>query len=303
MSNPYYREYSDFLSELFPGGKVQKLSVNAGFGCPNRDGTKGRGGCSYCNNRSFSPAYTGVTPGDVSRQMEQGRQFFSRKYPDMRYLAYFQSYTGTYAGIGRLLPLYEAALDGDDVVGLVIGTRPDCMPDALLEALVAINCRKPVIVEYGVESAHDITLCRVNRCHTWADSADAVTRTLHAGLHVGVHLIMGLPGEDRRMMLDTVDRVAALSPHTLKLHQLQVLRGTRLAQEDVPVFQLDDYLDLCVDIVLRLRDTRIAFDRFTASSPADMLLAPRWGLKNHEFVALLHKRLGECTKIFRSLQG
>lgn len=293
MSNPYYREYSDFLAEVFPGVKVQKLSVNAGFTCPNRDGSKGRGGCVYCNNHSFSPQYACTTPGDISRQIERGREFFARKYGNMRYLAYFQSYTGTYAEVDRLLPLYEAAIAPDDVLGLVIGTRPDCMPQRLLDELVRISRRKPVMVEYGVESSHDRTLGRINRCHTWAESVDALRRTLDAGLFAGAHLIMGLPGEDERMMMQTVERMAAIAPHTLKFHQLQILKGTRLAAEapDTPVFTLDAYLDLCVRIVAKLGRSGIAIDRFTASSPADILLAPKWGIKNYEFTNLLHRRL------------
>ncbi len=293
MSNPYYREYSDFLAEVFPGGKVQKLSINAGFSCPNRDGSKGYGGCVYCNNHSFSPEYTATTPGDVAEQLERGRGFFARKYSNMRYLAYFQSYTGTYSDIDRLMPLYEAAIAPDDVVGLVIGTRPDCMPDALLSELVRLNRTKTVMIEYGVESSHDSTLRLINRCHTWAESADALSRTLDAGLYTGAHLIMGLPGETEDMMMETVERMALLHPHLLKFHQLQILRGTRLAAQadSIPVFTLDEYLDLCVRIVRRLGDTGICIDRFAASSPSAMLIAPRWGLKNYEFTNLLHRRL------------
>lgn len=292
--NPYYRDYSDFLAEAFPGGKVQKLSINAGFTCPNRDGSKGHGGCSYCNNHSFSPGYTGVTAGDIITQLQRGREFFARKYSDMRYLAYFQSYTGTYAEADRLMPLYEAAVSAGDVAGLVIGTRPDCMPDHLLRQLAHMHRnRKPVVVEYGVESSHDSTLEAINRCHTWEESADAIARTKAAGIYTGAHLIMGLPGETEQMMLQTVDRIVALKPHAVKFHQLQILRGTRMStQSPLPhTFTLDGYLDLCVRIVGRMRDSGIAIDRFTASSPAGMLISPRWGIKNYEFVALLHKRL------------
>lgn len=296
MSNPWYKEYSDFLAEVFPGGKVQKLSVNAGFSCPNRDGTKGRGGCIYCNNRSFSPGYTGTTANDIAAQIDNGRRFFKHKYPQMRYLAYFQSYTGTYAEVDRLLPLYKTAVEPDDVVGLVIGTRPDCMPDNLLEALADMHRNKPVIVEYGVESWHDATLQRINRCHTAADSADAIRRTLDAGLYTGAHLIMGLPGETEDMMLHNVDAVVDTGVHTLKLHQLQILHGTALASQGgdaIATYSLEDYIELCARIVRRLQGRDIVLDRFTASAPADMLIAPRWGVKNHEFVAMLHRRLAQ----------
>lgn len=274
----YYRDYADFLAELFPG-KVQKIALNAGFTCPNRDGTKGRGGCAYCNNHSFNPSYSSP-PEDIAGQMRRGKEFFARKYSQMKYLAYFQAYTNTYGDISRLLALYEEALKDDDVLGLIIGTRPDCMPDALLKELKEINRRKLVIVEYGVESTHDATLTAVNRCHTWQEAADAIVRTSEAGLKTGAHLIMGLPGETREMMLESVDRIAALPIDTVKFHHLQILRGTRLALEadSIHTFTLDEYLDLCVEIVRRLPD-HIAIERFVSSSPSEMVIAPHWGLK------------------------
>lgn len=295
-ANPFYKDYATFLSAIFGSGKVQKLSIDLGHSCPNRDGTIGRGGCIYCNNATFSPGYTAAS-ADVIAQLEEGKAFFARKYPQMRYLAYFQSYTSTHGRpIAELMEQYRVAADYPGIVGLVIATRPDCMPAALLAGLSELNKQVPVIIEYGVESSHDATLRLVNRCHTWQQAADAVTRTAAAGMHVGVHLIMGLPGEDRAMMLQTVRRINALPVSTVKFHQLQVVRGSRLAamvekgQMMVPVFSLADYLDLCVDLVDTLRPD-IAIDRFTAQSPAQLLIAPRWGLKNHEFTALLHKRL------------
>lgn len=285
-----YTDYAAYLARHFDG-KVQKLTVNAGFTCPNRDGSKGRGGCSYCNNASFSPVIAG-NQATVTEQISAGKRFFGRKYPSMRYLAYFQSYTSTYGDVDRLMALYREALAIDDVVGLVIGTRPDMMPQELLDrlALLARDCY--VMIEYGAESSHDQTLERVNRCHTWADTVDAVTRTHRAGLHTGLHLIMGLPGETRPMMLETVRRVCELPVDVLKFHQLQILRGTRLALEAdrIPTFDVDGYLDLCVDIV-GIVHPGIAIERFTSSAPSDMLIAPRWGLKNYQFTNLLKNRL------------
>lgn len=288
-----YRDYATYLSERFDG-KVQKLTVDAGFTCPNRDGTIGRGGCSYCNNHSFSPALG--SRDSVADQLEAGKRFFARKYPQMRYLAYFQSYTNTHGPIDRLLSLYEEALSVDGVVGLIIGTRPDCVDERLLSALAQINRRKPVMMEYGAESSHDATLRSVNRCHTWADTCRAADLTRAAGLDVGLHFILGLPGESRDMMLATVDQINRLRPDTVKFHQLQIISGTRLAQQwergEVAVenFTVEDYLDLCAEIVERL-DPAIAIERFTSSSPAELLLSPRWGLKNHEFTNLLRNRL------------
>lgn len=291
-----YRDYADLLRELFPW-KMQKLSVSAGFSCPNRDGSIGRGGCTYCNNASFSPAY--CDPSDsVTVQLEKGKAFFGKKYADMRYLAYFQTYTNTLAGNQRLLQLYNEALSVDKVEGIVIGTRPDCIPPQLLEELAEINRpqRGRVMIELGAESSHDATLERINRCHTWEDTVRAAT-TIHAvGIPVGLHLIMGLPGETRVDMLATIDAVNDLPVDMVKIHQLQILRGTRMAHEyatpgtDIGVFELEAYLDLCCDIVHRLRPD-IAIDRFVSQSPVDLLIAPRWGLKNYQFTHLLHRRL------------
>ncbi len=291
--NPYYRDFADFLAEQFPGTKMQKLAVNAGFTCPNRDGTKGRGGCAYCNNLSFNPGYCSPRLS-VSEQIEAGRRFFARKYPDMRYLAYFQAYTNTHSDdIDRLMSLYEEALAADGVDGVIIGTRPDCMPDALLARLRKLPW---VMVEYGAESSHNATLERINRCHTWEDTVDAVERTHAAGIPVGLHLIMGLPGETEDMMLRTVDAVGSLPVSTVKFHQLQLVRGTRMASDiekglyDIRRFTADEYAGLCVKIVRRLRPG-IAIERFVSQTPADMLLYPRWGLKNYQFTNLLMRRL------------
>ena len=296
-NNPYFKDYADFLSERFDG-KVQKITINAGFTCPNRDGTLGRGGCAYCNNSSFSPM-TGADVRSVSRQIEDGKRFFAKKYPEMRYLAYFQSYTNTYGETERLMSLYSEALSDSDVVGLIIGTRPDCMPDSLLSRLAGLNKSKTVIIEYGAESSHDSTLAAVNRCHDWATTVDAVMRTHQAGLAVGLHFILGLPGETHDMMMTTVDRASRLPIDCIKFHQLQIVRGTRLAsdylsgRQPLTLFDVDEYIDLCVEIVSRIRKD-IAIERFVSQSPDNLLIAPRWGLKNYEFThklfnALAHK--------------
>ncbi len=286
--NEYYTDYATYLSRFFDG-KMQKLTVNVGFTCPNRDGTKGSGGCAYCNVASFTPPVTGET---VTQQLAAGKQFFSRKYPSMRYLAYFQSYTNTYAHIDRLMSMYREALAVDGVDGLIIGTRPDMMPSALLESLAELARDHYVMIEYGAESSHDSTLQRVNRCHTWDDVTDAVQRTHAAGLHVGLHLIMGLPGETRNMMMETVQRCCSLPVDVLKFHQLQVLSHTALADDvdNIDTFEVDEYLDLCKNIV-RMVPRHIAIERFTSSAPSDLLLKPRWGLKNYEFVHRLHNLL------------
>lgn len=294
-----YKDFGDFLREHFPG-KMQKLTVNAGFTCPNRDGTLGTGGCTYCNNRSFSPGYALVRES-VTEQLEKSKQFFRRKYPEMRYLAYFQSYTNSYGELPHLMALYEEALCVDGVDGLIIGTRPDCMPQELLEQLGELRRRKWVMVEYGAESAHNRTLDIINRCHTWEQTADAVARTHECGIPVGLHIIMGLPGERREDMLATINAVNTLPVDVLKIHQLQIVRGTRMAcdvargEYEVAQWSVDEYVELCCDIVERLRKD-IAIERFVSQSPSDMLISPKWGLKNYEFTALVNRKLTDRRK-------
>lgn len=289
-----YREFGDFLKEIFPF-KVQKISINAGFTCPNRDGTKGFGGCTYCNNQTFSPEYC-QTEKSVGEQVAEGIRFFSRKYPEMKYLAYFQAYTNTYASLEALMRLYEEALAHPEVVGLIIGTRPDCMPDALLDYLADLSRRRFVLVEYGLESTLDKTLRRINRGHTQAESEAAVRRTAERGIYTGAHLILGLPGETREEMLSHAGRLSALPLTTLKLHQLQLIRHTRMAQEyaenpeEFPLYGVDEYIDLAIDFLERL-SPEIVVERFVSQSPKELLIAPDWGLKNFEFTEKLRKRI------------
>ena len=292
-------DFAGFLSRHLPG-KVQKISVNTSLSCPNRDGSKGRGGCTYCNNRSFSPSYS-TAPARITEQLEEGKRFFARKYPHMKYLAYFQSYTATNAATQRLMEMFREALEVPDVVGLAIGTRPDCMPADLLHELQSLSRDKFVVVEYGAETACDDTLTLVNRCHTWADTADAVRRTHEAGIPVGLHLIMGLPGEDTDTMLTTIDEVNRLPVDIVKCHQLQLVKGTRLAAQvadgsvDYTPWELDDYIDLCCKIVDRLRDD-IAIERFVSQSPDNLLISPRWGLKNYQFADRLRAQLRNLSQ-------
>lgn len=294
----YYREYSDYLAERFDR-KMQKLTVNAGFTCPNRDGTKGWGGCTYCNNQAFNPTF--AERGDsITEQLTKAKAFFARKYPDMHYLAYFQAYTNTHSSsISRLMDMYHEALAVENVDGLIIGTRPDCVSDELLEKLAELNTFPGrVVIEYGAESSFDETLERINRCHTWAETVDATQKTVAKGIDVGLHFILGLPGETEEMMLETVRRLSALPISTVKFHQLQVIRGTRLAKDvqqglyDVKTFTVDEYIALCCKIV-RCINPQIAIERFTSQSPDELLISPRWGLKNYEFVHRLNRALDE----------
>lgn len=287
-----YKEFGTWLqAEL--GCKAQKLSVDAGLTCPNRDGTLGRGGCTFCDNRTFNPAYC-RQGGSITDQLEAGKRFFSRKYPTMKYLAYFQSYSNSYGTLSHLKNLYEEALRVPDVVGLVIGTRPDCMPDALLEYLEELNRRTFLLVEYGVESANEETLVRVNRGHTFAQARECIIRTAQRGIRVGVHMILGFPWETRSELIRQAQLIASLPITTLKLHQLQVIRGTQLAREyelhPWPLPTAEEYVDLVLEYISHLPPS-LVLERFVSQSPPEYVIAPRWGLKNHEFSALVKKAI------------
>ena len=293
-----YNEFGPWLKAQI-GTKVQKISLNAGFTCPNRDGSVGVGGCTYCNNQTFNPEYC-KTEKTVVQQLEEGKRFFARKYPEMKYLAYFQAYTNTYAGLEELMRKYEDALSVDGVVGLVIGTRPDCMPEALLDYLSELNDRTFVLVEYGIESTYDRTLQRINRGHDYASVVDAVTRTAKRGIFTGGHVILGLPGETHDDIIKEAGMLSELPLTTLKLHQLQLIRGTRMAEEyfaspqDFHLFTADEYIDLVIDFVEHLRPD-IVLERFVSQSPSSLLAVPGWGLKNYEFVDKVRKRMDELN--------
>lgn len=290
-----YRSFSSFLSEHFPGQKVQKITLTAGFSCPTRDGSRGKGGCTYCNNKSFSPNYA-AKQRSITEQLEEGIRFFSRKYPAMKYLAYFQSYTNTYGAVADCIAKYEEALAHPEVVGLIIGTRPDCMPQPLLDYLSSLAQRAFVLIEYGVESTIDRTLDRIQRGHSWAESIETIERTHRAGILVGAHIILGLPGESRAELLSHADRLGQLPLTTLKIHQLQIIKGTLMAgeylrqPEDFHLFTEEEYIELCVDFVRRL-PRGLVIERFVSQSPPELLLAPRWGWKNFEFTAKIEKAL------------
>lgn len=296
MKNKFYKEFGELLTKHFPY-KVQKISINAGFTCPNRDGSKAVGGCTYCNNQSFSPGYGGKQR-TVSDQLKDGITFFSYKYPEMKYLAYFQSYTNTYDSIDKLIGLYEEALSYPDVVGLIIGTRPDCMPDELLDYFAELNKRTFLIIEYGLESTLDSTLNFINRGHTHAESVDAIEKTAAKGIYTGAHLILGLPHETKDQILAHADEISRLPLTTVKLHQLQLIKGTVMARQyrEHPdwfdLFEADEYIDLCIDFAERLNPDFI-IERFISQSPKQLLIAPDWGLKNFEFTAKILKRFEE----------
>ncbi|MBO7230200.1 MAG: TIGR01212 family radical SAM protein [Bacteroidaceae bacterium] len=296
MERFYYNEFGTYLRNIF-NYKVQKITIDGGFTCPNRDGTKGRGGCTYCNNRTFNPAFCHKHL-PVKEQMREGIAFFSHKYPDMRYLAYFQAYTNTYDSLANLKQRYEDALSVEGCVGIVIGTRPDCMPEELLDYLVELQKRTFVLIEYGIESTSDRTLLRINRGHDYACAVDAVKRTAARGIPVGAHIILGLPGESREELMKQAAVLSELPLTTLKLHQLQLIRGTRMAEEyaetpsDFSLFSVENYIETVVDYVERLNPDFV-LERFASQSPKELLIAPDWGLKNHELVDKIKRRMRE----------
>lgn len=283
-----YNSYSLWIRQQFPY-RVQKISVDAGFTCPNRDGQVGTHGCIFCDNDTFNPAYCNRNK-PISIQLEEGKRFFCRKYPDMKYLAYFQAYSNTYDSLDQLKRRYEEALAVEDVVGLVIGTRPDCMPDDVLAYLETLNRQTFLIVEYGIESVNNNTLQLIHRGHTFAVARQAIERTTERGILTGAHVILGLPGEDATESIRQADVISSLPLHLLKVHQLQVIHGTALArmyaEKPFRLYSVDEYIDVVANYLQHLRKD-IVVERFVSQSPPDKVLAPHWGLKNYEFTNLL----------------
>ena len=299
VNTPHYNDYGTWIRRQFPY-RVQKISIDAGFTCPNRDGRISTGGCIYCDNRTFNPSYC-QRRHSVTQQLEEGKRFFTHKYPDMKYLAYFQAFTNTYAPLAQLKALYEEALQVEDIVGIVIGTRPDCVSDELLDYLAALNQRTFVLVEYGVESTNNDTLLRINRGHSFEQSCDAIKRTKQRGLLTGAHIILGLPGEDAAESLHQASVISSLPIDILKIHQMQIIRGTRLADEYAAtpfhIYTVDEYIQLIAEYIQRLRPNLI-LERFVSQSPKELLIAPHWGLKNYEFTNLLVNYLKQ-NKIYQ----
>jgi uncharacterized protein len=295
----HQRRFNDFSSHfrrLF-NQRVQKISLDTGFTCPNRDGTRGRGGCTYCNNKSFNPLYCNLEIS-ITDQLNRGIDFFAKKYPDMLYLAYFQAYTNTYAPLENLKILYNEALQHPKVIGLVVATRPDCVNDEILDFLQSLSEKVYVMVEYGVESHLNRTLQIINRGHTFEESVKAIEATAKRNIRTCAHLILGLPGETYDDFMNQAKIISQLPVENLKLHQLQIHKGTVMAGQygqnpgAFHLFSIEEYVDLVVDY-LEWLNPQIVVERFISQSPSDLLIAPRWGLKNFEFVAKVESRLKE----------
>lgn len=290
-----YKKYSEYLKRVF-GERIHKIPINAGFTCPNRDGSKGVGGCTYCNNVSFNPFYS-VDNNDITKQLEDGTEFYSKRYGVKKFLAYFQAYTNTHGELSVLKEMYQQALDHPGVAGIVLGTRPDCMPEELLDYLSNISQKYYLSVEYGIESTHDQTLDKINRCHTFADSIDAILRTSERKINVGAHIILGLPNESEEMMIETAKRISSLPIDSLKIHQLQIIKQTAMAKQFIMEPELfhnlsfDNYLALVIKF-LEYLNPEIAIERFISESPPNLILHPNWnGKRTYEVSSEIENRL------------
>ena len=294
-----YLDYSSYIKSTF-GERVQKISIDIGFSCPNRDGSKGYGGCTYCNNNSFNPDYCEPNRS-ITSQLQEGISRFSSRYKTQKYLAYFQAYTNTYSDYEALKKMYDEALRVPEVIGLVIGTRPDCISDVVINYLSHLSKTHYIALEFGIESTLNRTLKRVNRCHTFEDTISAYERCKNKGLHLGAHLIMGLPGESKSELLQHAKAISKLPIDTLKLHHLQVVKKTVMAHqythnpEYFNLFGQEEYIEFIVEFVGLLRPD-IIIERFISQAPHELLIAPKWdGLKNFEVVDKIDKKLTELN--------
>jgi hypothetical protein len=291
-----FNAYSNYFRTIY-GARVQKVSIDAGFTCPNRDGSKGIGGCTYCNNDAFNPSYCQPVKS-ISDQISEGIDFHKWRYNEaVSYLAYFQAYSNSYASLGALKKLYEEALNYPGVVGLIIGTRPDCIDDEKLEYIKELSSKYYVAVEYGIESCYNKTLKRINRGHSFEDAVWSLERTAALGITTGAHFIFGLPGETREEILNQVDIISGLPIKTVKFHQLQIIKGTTMEIEfknypgDFELFTWEEYLDFFIVFLERLNPS-IVVERFTGEVPPRFLTGEGWGKKrNDQIVNIIEKRL------------
>ena len=291
-----FNSYAAHFRRVF-GHRMQKVTINAGFSCPNRDGKISTGGCTFCDNAAFTPSYCDSAKS-ITQQIDEGIEFHRKRYRTaQQYLAYFQSFSNTYAPLERLRECYDEALAHPDIAGIVVGTRPDCVDEQKLDYFAELSRKKYVTIEYGVESCYDETLRRINRGHDFATAERAIQMTAERGIHCGAHFILGLPGESDEMIIEQVERINALPLTTVKFHQLQLFRGTALAREwdEHPerfrFWTIEEYLDLFVEILRRLRPD-IVVERFAGEAPPRYHHTEGWGLvRNEQLLAMLDKRL------------
>ena len=297
-NNRRFNAYSDYFKRVF-GERVQKVTIDAGFTCPNRDGTRGAGGCTYCDNDAFNPSYCQPSKS-IAQQISEGMQFHKRRYRRAsQYLAYFQAFSNTYAPLDQLKAIYDQALEFTDVKGLVIGTRPDCIDDEKLDYFARLSEDHYIILEYGVESFYNRTLEHINRGHTAEDSIVAIEKTAQRGIRTGAHLIFGLPGDTREDMMREADMLSQLPLDTVKFHQLQIIKGTAMAgeyrehPERFNLFTLDEYIEFIIHFMEKL-NPGFVIERFSGEVPPWMLEKNMWGkIRTHQVRTLLEKRMEE----------
>ncbi len=291
-----FNAYANYFRKEF-GTRVQKLSIDAGFSCPNRDGSKGKGGCTYCNNDAFNPSYC-QPEKSVSQQIQEGKDFHAWRYKRaQKYLAYFQPYSNTYAPLETLKRIYDEALNNEDIIGLVIGTRPDCIDDEKIAYFADLAKTHYVVIEYGIESCLDKTLNLINRGHDFQTAVNAIEKTAAAGIRTGTHLILGLPGETEDEILQQATTVSSLPLHSIKLHQLQILKGSIMEHdyakhpENYKFFTLDNYIDFLIRFLEHL-SPNIIVERFAGEVPPRFQAGPTFGnIRNDEILRMVEQEL------------
>jgi len=294
-NNRRFNSYPDYLRKIF-GNRVQKVTLDAGFTCPNRDGTKGKGGCTFCLNDAFNPSYCSPDK-PIGQQIREGIEFHGKRYRRAtQYLAYFQAYSNTYLPLARLKQLYDEAMAHDAVAGLVIGTRPDCVDNEKLDYFAQLSEKTYLILEYGVESVYDNTLQRINRGHTFADSVNAIKDTARRGIKTGCHMIIGLPGETPEQIIDSASVLSSLPLTTIKFHQLQIFRGTQMEKEyrenpgEFRLFSPDEYLSFMAEYIIRL-NPGFVIERIAGETPPRYAAVNRWGPRYDEILLRFEKNL------------
>lgn len=295
-----FNAYSNYFRKIY-GGRLQKVSIDAGFTCPNRDGTSGTGGCTYCNNDAFNPSYCNPS-NTISEQLKTGIDFLKHRYRSpVGYLAYFQAYSNTYTPLDKLRVMYNEALSYPGIAGLIIGTRPDCIDDEKLDYIKSLSEKYFVAVEYGIESCYDRTLKRINRGHSFADAVNAIEKTVSRKIKTGAHFILGLPGESYDDMINQADIISGLPIDTVKFHQLQIIKGTVMEKEflrnpeDFRLFEFEEYVELFVKFLERLNPA-IVVERFSGEAPPDLLSRQLWGKKRtDQIVKIIEDRLEELN--------
>jgi len=298
-----FNAYSDYFRKEF-GERVQKLSVNAGFTCPNRDGTVGRGGCTFCDNSAFNPSYNDACK-PVKQQLDEGIEFHRRRYRKVtKYLAYFQAYSNTYSPLEELKRIYQPALEHPEVVGIVVGTRPDCVDTEKLEYFRTLSEKRFLVIEYGIESVRDETLNLINRGHTFEQARQAITETARRGIRTGGHFIIGLPGETRQQHIDDTAIISSLPLHSVKFHQLQLIKGTVMERQyqnqpaSFHFYEMEEYLQMMADIIERI-DPGIVVERIAGEVNPGTAAREGWGIRYDRVL----QRFEEILKERDSWQG